>query len=211
MTGLPLPPAAYGHPSEPYWTQAYESGAHKLMWHREFPSSELVATTLALGLKAPCNTVDLGCGAGSEALFLARCGFNTTGIDLSRAAIESARQRAVRQGVPVTFKQADVLDIPLEDCSIDFANDRACFHHIRQEDRATYVDEMARILRPGSHLLLRVCDVVSSSEAGTTPESLQALFDDSRFQIEGVREFEFDAISQWVPALLALIRRRVDQ
>lgn len=202
------PPASFDHVPETYWADAYSSDAHKQMWHREFPSAELVATTMALGLKPPCNVIDLGCGAGSESLFMARCGFNTTGIDLSPTAIEQAKQRAATEGLAARFIQGDVLDLPFEDSSVDFANDRACFHHIRMEDRPCYVSEIARVLRPGARILLRVCDVVSSSQTGTTPESLEVLFDSNRFQIEGARPFSFDAISSWLPAMLALIRRR---
>ncbi len=207
LNEFPGVPSQQPQVNDAYWNLVYNARAHEAMWHREFPSAELVATVIALGLETPCNVVDLGCGAGSEALFLAQCGLNVSAVDVSASALESAQQRVARHGVSVRFFNADVLDLPFDDASVDFANDRACFHHIQVEDRACYVDEIARVLKPSGHLLLRVCDPAASSQSGTTPESVCALFDSQRFSIRGIKPFAFDAVSRWLPAMLVLVQR----
>ncbi|MBI2830315.1 MAG: class I SAM-dependent methyltransferase, partial [Chloroflexi bacterium] len=47
----------------------------------------------------PCRAIDLGCGTGANAIYLAQHGFDVTGIDFSEAAIEKARARAEEAGV----------------------------------------------------------------------------------------------------------------
>src|SRR4051794_26827266 len=102
------------------WEKMYETGefAH---WDFVAPSSELVATIAVLGLPQPGEVaLDIGCGAGREAIFLAQCGYRTIGVDMTVKALEIARERAREEGVPVDFRQGNALDLPIEDESVDF-------------------------------------------------------------------------------------------
>lgn len=139
------------------WEQAYLEGRYK-NWDFGGPSSELVATIAVNGLAKPGQTaLDIGCGGGWESIFLAQCGYQVTGVDLSRNALEIAVERAKEAGVQVHFCQGDALNLPVEDCSVDFANDRGCFHVIPEEQREAYAKEVHRVLKPGGILLLRGC------------------------------------------------------
>jgi ubiquinone/menaquinone biosynthesis C-methylase UbiE len=139
------------------WDGWYRSGQYD-HWDYAHPSQELVAAVASLGIRRGATALDLGCGAGRETIFLARAGLLATGADASAPALEIARSRAREEGVPVRWVRADVLDLPLPRASVDFANDRGCFHHVAQEDRARYAAEVARVLRPGGTLLLRGAD-----------------------------------------------------
>jgi 2-polyprenyl-3-methyl-5-hydroxy-6-metoxy-1,4-benzoquinol methylase len=57
------------------------------------------------------SVLDVGCGTGENALFLAGLGHEVVGIDLARAAIEKARAKAVERGVGATFEVRDALDL----------------------------------------------------------------------------------------------------
>lgn len=139
------------------WEQAYREGYFK-NWDFGQASSELVATIAVRGLAKPGEkALDIGCGGGWESIFLAQCGYEVTGVDLSQNAIELAKKRAEEAGVTVNFKQGNALNLPVEDESIDFANDRGCFHVLSTEDREAYVKEVQRVLKPGGVLLLRGC------------------------------------------------------
>lgn len=143
------------------WNRAYEHGDFK-NWDFGSASPELVSFMATRGLPAAgSRALDIGCGGGWDSIFLAQCGFAVTGIDVSPKAIQLARERAVEAGVQVDFRPGNALDLPVEDRSIDLANDRGCFHVIPEEDRFRYAQEVERILKPGGQLLLRGCRELS--------------------------------------------------
>jgi ubiquinone/menaquinone biosynthesis C-methylase UbiE len=140
---------------EPFWDEAYRSQDYLRHWEYSHPSQELVAA-VACGLAPRAATVlDVGCGAGQEAIFLARCGFCVIGVDFSAEGLAIARQKAVAAGVKVDWREGSALALPVDAQSVDFANDRGCFHVIGREDRPRYAAEVYRVLKPGGGLLLR--------------------------------------------------------
>jgi len=68
----------------------------KIPWNSESPPDALVTLVMS-GKIQPCKIVDLGCGAGNYALYLAGCGFEVTGIDSSPTAIQIAQANAQKQ------------------------------------------------------------------------------------------------------------------
>src|SRR5690348_1970681 len=93
------------------WDERYEKG--DTPWETGQPSSEL-RRVLAEVPVPPCRALELGCGTGANAVWLARQGFDITALDLSPRAIERACQRAEEAGVSVRFLAADVLNPPAE-------------------------------------------------------------------------------------------------
>jgi 2-polyprenyl-3-methyl-5-hydroxy-6-metoxy-1,4-benzoquinol methylase len=95
--------------------------------------------------------IDLGCGAGSNALLFAGLGFRVTGVDVSPTAIAAAAGLAADQNVQIGFKVEDVVQLAgLEDHSFDVATDIGCLHMlVRREDRRSYMRSVRRVLRPG--------------------------------------------------------------
>ncbi len=59
----------------------------------------------------PCRTIDLGCGTGENAIYLAQRGFDVTGVDYAEAAIDKARVRAKDSGVQVNFIVDDLTNL----------------------------------------------------------------------------------------------------
>ncbi|MCP3958194.1 MAG: class I SAM-dependent methyltransferase [bacterium] len=149
---------------ESFWDLSYESGDYLEHWESPHTPQELVAV-VAAGLIPPGGTVlDVGCGAGAEALFLARQGFHAIGVDSSAKALDIARARAAEAGVDVDFRHAAATDLPLEDASVDFACDRGCLHVIDRDLRRAYARELRRVLRPGARFLLRGASAGSDEE-----------------------------------------------
>jgi len=98
--------------------------------------------------------LDVGCGAGSNVLYLARQGYRAHGVDLAPGAIAAARARAVAAGLPVDLRAGDALALPYPAGSLDGAIDNGCFHTLPAGRRREYADELARVLRPGAMFLL---------------------------------------------------------
>lgn len=117
-------------------------------WNLAEPPGLLVEA-VETGKIKPCKAVDLGCGAGNYAVWLAQKDFEVTGIDISRHAIQYARHLAARQGVSCRFVVADLLgDLTEFHAGFEFAYDWEVLHHIFPEDRKRYLSNVRRILQP---------------------------------------------------------------
>ena len=77
-------------------------------WNIETPPKALVALVES-GQVQPCKAIDVGCGAGNYAVYLASVGFDVTGVDISPSAIALAEANAKEKGVTCKFVAADVL------------------------------------------------------------------------------------------------------
>jgi len=91
------------------WDERYRSGARAAEDLEAAPTPLLVETAklLAPG-KPPRNALDLACGAGRNALWLAEYGWSVTAVDGSAAAIEILRSRASERGIPLDAIVADL-------------------------------------------------------------------------------------------------------
>lgn len=125
----------------------------EIPWNHERPPDllvELVENRRVL----PCSAVDLGCGAGNYAAWLASKGFQVTGVDISPKALELATRLARKKGVSCRFLAADLLaDVTALEASFDFAYDWEVLHHIFPENRGRYVANIHRMLCPGARYL----------------------------------------------------------
>jgi SAM-dependent methyltransferase len=120
-------------------------------WHLSRPSPELVTAVGESWLPAAGTALDLGCGLGVEAGYLASLGWQVSGIDLSAMAL----RRAAGLWPAASFLRADVRALPFQARSFDVALDRGCYHYLPASDRPRYAAEVGRVLRPGGKLLLR--------------------------------------------------------
>lgn len=172
-------------PEPPTWDEQYATGDFRTRWHREHPSRELCTVVAASLVPTGGRVLDVGCGAGTEAIYLARRGYRVTAVDFSTEAIRVAQERAAEAGVRVRWFVADALALPLLAGSVDFAFDRGCFHHVEQPDRPRYAAEIARVLRPGGRLFLRGYDAsggaLDSHFVPVTVEAIDRAFDALRF------------------------------
>ncbi len=91
--------------------------------------------------RIPCGkAVDFGCGGGNYSIYLARQGFEVTGVDISPTAVGVARERARQQGGKCHFIVADVLgELKELGGPFDFALDWELLHHLFPDQRTRYV------------------------------------------------------------------------
>ena len=125
----------------------------KIPWNIQKPPDVLIKLVNRQKVK-PCKTIDLGCGTGNYAIYLASLGFDFTGIDFSPTAIDIAIKKAKKKGIKSNFLVANVLsDLNVMTDRFDFAYDWELLHHIFPNDRQKYVENVYRILNPGGKYL----------------------------------------------------------
>jgi SAM-dependent methyltransferase len=124
-------------------------------WDTGVTPPEVVAAVEGPGHLAPGRALDLGCGTGTNAIYLARHGWDVVGIDFSSLAIARARRKA--EGVAgVTLVEGDVTQLARLGVVGPFALvlDIGCFHGLPEAARAGYAREVGRVTRPGSLFML---------------------------------------------------------
>jgi cyclopropane fatty-acyl-phospholipid synthase-like methyltransferase len=102
----------------------------------------------------PGRAIDLGCGTGSNAVFLAQNGFDVTGVDYARAAIEKGRERAEAAGVDVAFVVDDLTNLSRVQGPYDLLVDIGTLDDLTPRDRERYVANVLPLTVPGSQFLL---------------------------------------------------------
>ena len=121
----------------------------EIPWNVEDPP-DLLTALVGSGWVLPCDAVDLGCGAGNYAVWLASKGFRMTGLDLSPNAIELATGLAKQKNIACRFMARDMTgSVKGFDNAFDFAYDWEVLHHVFPEDRERYVMNVHRMLRSG--------------------------------------------------------------
>jgi SAM-dependent methyltransferase len=104
--------------------------------------------------KQPGRALDLGCGTGTNAIYLAQHGWHVTGIDFSPKAIELAQGKAQRAGVEVDLHLGDVSRLDFLFDTFDLILDIGCLHSLDRESRKRYATQLRRLTHPGSKFLL---------------------------------------------------------
>jgi SAM-dependent methyltransferase len=128
------------------WNAHYAS-VH-LPWDSGEPDPALVSTVQAGTIPAG-RALEVGCGTGTNALWLAAQGFDALGVDVSPLAIDRARAKMHDGASECRFEVRDFLKDPPEG-PFDFVFDRGCFHVFdAPEVRARFAALVARALTPG--------------------------------------------------------------
>jgi len=100
------------------------------------------------------RALDLGCGTGTNAISMARRGWQVTGVDFISSAIRKARRKAGAAGLAIDFVTADVTDLKGIHGPFDYALDIGCLFGLDAESRMKYADNLVRLLRPGACYML---------------------------------------------------------
>jgi SAM-dependent methyltransferase len=121
-----------------------------------------------------CRALDIGCGTGGNAIWLARQGFDVVACDLSPTAIKRAQSRQGRTGTHVSFVVADFLTDPLPDGPYGLLFDRGCLHSISGEaQRRAFIQKAASMLDAQGYWLSLICNA-DEGERETGPPQLTA-------------------------------------
>lgn len=100
------------------------------------------------------EVLDIGCGLGDNAIYLARNGHSVTGLDISPTALVTARRRAADAGVRVRFAVADSTTLEGYTDAFDTVIDSGMFHCLDDDGKRSYAAAVHRATRPGATLLI---------------------------------------------------------
>ena len=131
-----------------WWDGFFADRSRDIPFFAEWPDENL-AEWFTGGLLAAGRVLELGCGNGRNAIYLARLGCAVDAVDFSARAISWAAERADRAGAAVAFQCCSIFDARLTAGSYDLVYDCGCFHHLPPHRREDYISLVARALRPG--------------------------------------------------------------
>lgn len=117
-------------------------------WHISGPPQQLVEL-LREGELPNGPALDLGCGSGVAATYLARYFSPAVGVDLALAAVQQAGKLATEQHSHAVFLVADVPRLPFGSGVFAFIFDRGCFQVMPKVVWSAYFIEVERLLKPG--------------------------------------------------------------
>jgi SAM-dependent methyltransferase len=137
------------------WNRLYEgSPLSRMPWFTQAPYPPLVEAVQRERLRPPGPLLDVGCGLGTNAIWLASQGFQVTGIDVASRAIAAANSREPGSRGGVTFLEDDILSSKLATGRFRCAIDVGCFQTLPRTRRREYVDGLARALKPDGVFLM---------------------------------------------------------
>ncbi len=156
------------------------------------------------------KVIDVGCGTGENALYLAHLGFEVWGIDAAPSAIKKAKEKARKRGIKVNFLVFDALKLQLLKAKFDTIIDCGMFHVFSDEERPIYAASLSTALYPGGKYFM-LC--FSEHEPGSygprrvTQAEIKAAFDKG-WKINYIREAELEStFGERVKAWLSSITR----
>ncbi len=133
------------------FTERYEEG--HVPWDDPLPPPEILELAET---RPPGRALDVGCGFGRAAIYLAQRGWTVVGVDFIPQAIDEARRRAADAGVAerTRFVVASATDLTFLAPPFDLVIDVGCAHSFADDMLRRYGDELARLLAPGGEYIL---------------------------------------------------------
>lgn len=190
LVSSPLPQARYHCLMPSYFDAAYQGSPP---WDIGKPQAEFVRLEQAGEIKG--DVLDIGCGTGENALYLAQAGHEVWGIDLVPLAIEKAKAKAVERALKATFLVWNALELAGLKRSFDTAIDSGLYHSLPVSEHSRFLGSLRSALRPeGTYFMM----CFSDRQPGTlgprriSQEEIRATFT-ARWRINYIRQAYFES------------------
>ena len=206
----PALPADRGRPGLRWYQLVYRLiyRLHLIIWQRPHPPANLIRLVEGPDARPAGTALDLGCGTGTDTVYLASHGWQVTAVDMVAKALTIAEHRASAAGVRPRFVHGDVTRLP--DLGVgtgyDLILDFGCFHTLPDDRRTAYVASVSEVAAPGAMLLLygfHRPPKLAPMHAGVSTEEIR-----QRFVPAG---WELDHADQVPAAELGIGVQRADQ
>lgn len=131
-----------------FWETFYEDRDKEIPFFKVTGPDENLSEYIQNGLQ-PGKVLEIGCGPGRNAIFLAKNGAQVDAIDFSEKAIKWAIERANEAQVKINFECVSLFDLDFEPHSYNFIYDSGMFHYLPPHRRLTYLEIVKAALKPG--------------------------------------------------------------
>lgn len=190
--------------------ERYRSG--DTPWDHGMVDHNLVDVVSSNGIR-PCRVLDIGCGSGENAIWLAQQGFDVVACDVSPTAIQQAKDKLQAVGAAVRFLAADFITDPIPDAPFGLVFDRGCLHSMDDEgQRKGFVEKVSALLEEHG-LWLSLVGNADEGEREIGPPQLTASelvsIVEPHFEILSLRSGHFGSDQEVPPrAWICLMRKR---
>jgi len=183
------------------WEKHYQEGPRP--WDTGITPPE-VETFWSSGRLAPTGlAIDIGCGPGTNAAYLARLGMSVVGVDLAGGALNLAVDRLRRNQLGllsrVSFVQADVTCLPFRQANAVYLLDIGCLHGLPPAARAGYACGVIENLAPGGYFQIYAFDCLAD------------LVDDPVRRLRGMGDDEVEKLFAPHLQIVEIVRARPDR
>lgn len=191
------------------WEDLYNEQAVETMpWYYPDldPDFETVIAELAIDSG---RVLDMGTGPGTQAMALAKLGFEVTATDISATAIELATAKAKEAGLSIEFRQDDILQTRLHE-TFGCIFDRGLFHTLAPGKRHVYVENVFNLLNEGGYLFLKCFSHKEKSPGGPhrlSPQDIEDNFS-ARLNIVSIADTVFPGAGPRVRRALFVVMKK---
>jgi cyclopropane fatty-acyl-phospholipid synthase-like methyltransferase len=173
------------------WNQEYERTPP---WDIARPQSTFVRL-FDEGVLAEGPVLDVGCGTGENALFLAAKGLAVTGIDLAPKAIAKAKRKAKERSLEARFRVHNALDLARLRTRFAKVIDSGLFHTFTDRNRVRFRNQLHAATRPGATYVM-LCFSEKEPDWGgprrVTKTEIRAAFAPPKFRVRSIAPTRFD-------------------
>lgn len=177
------------------WDERYRGAAECRPWDNGAVDAELMRVFADFKAK-PTAALEIGCGTGTNAIWLAEQGVSVVATDLAPTAIAEAKTKAETAGVNADFRVHDILQTcPVDGGTIDLVFDRGVFHVMSAEQRSTFVEHVAEGMRAGASWLCLAGSADETKPPDKGPPRMKAseiiLSVEERFEVVSLNQYLF--------------------
>lgn len=182
------------------WNERYSN--QETPWDRGVPNSEFQRIIREHAI-APCRALEVGCGTGTNAVWLARQGFTVTAFDLAPLAIQRALERNREAGTEINFFAGNALALPPLGEPFPFVYDCGVYHGLRRAHWALYRNTLERVVAPGGHYMTLAANAHEPCQPGMGPQGVTEteLVTElgSIFRLAELKEYSFESMRDGQP------------
>jgi ubiquinone/menaquinone biosynthesis C-methylase UbiE len=131
------------------WDRVWEKVFQEHEWGKypEIDFVRFIARNFYQKDRKSVKLLEIGCGPGAHIWYMAREGFDTSGIDGSATAIKRAKIRLESEGLKADLRVGDIEHLPWEDGTFDAVADNECLAHNNKEALKMILKEARRVLK----------------------------------------------------------------
>ena len=129
-----------------FWDEAWRRVTKP---HKELPKLPYIhELTRKLKKYKVKKVLDLGCGSGWLTIFISKYGFEVTGIDVAKPAVELGKIWAQEDNANVNFLVGDIVNLPFTEGSFDAIVCNSVLEHFRSDQAKTLFEKVHKVLAP---------------------------------------------------------------